>query len=129
MKIDKFEDLIAWQKAQKLALKVYKTFIPIKDWGFKDQIQRVSISVSNNIVEGFGRNSLLEYIRFLYIAHASCNEVKSMVYLALGLNYITEEDQKILLEMCNEEGRIVNGLIASLERLKPNPQPLTPHNK
>jgi hypothetical protein len=41
-----------------------------------------------------------------------------MVYLALGLNYITEEDHKILLEMCNEEGRIVNGLIASLERLK-----------
>jgi four helix bundle protein len=120
MKIQKFEDLIAWQKAQILALQIYKTYASLKDWGFKDQIQRASVSVSNNIAEGFGRNSLLEYIRLLYIAHASCNEVKSKIYLSLGLNYISEETQKELIEMCNEEGRIINGLISSLQKLKPN---------
>jgi hypothetical protein len=43
-----------------------------------------------------------------------------MIYLSLGLNYISEETQKELIEMCNEEGRIINGLISSLQKLKPN---------
>ena len=118
MKIDRFEDLIAWQKAQDLAVEVYSTFEKVRDWGFKDQIQRASVSVSNNISEGFGRKGIADYLRFLYIAHASCNEVKSMIYLALRLKHISSEEQIKLLNMCNEEGKIINGLIASLERLK-----------
>ena len=74
--------------------------------------------MSNNISEGFGRKGLADYLRFLYIAHASCNEVKSMVYLALRLRHISINEQIMLLHMCNEEGKIINGLIASLERLK-----------
>jgi four helix bundle protein len=119
MRIDKFEDLIAWQKAQDLAVEVYSSFEKVRDWGFKDQIQRASVSVSNNISEGFGRKGIADYLKFLYISHASCNEVKSMLYLAFRLRHISSDEQIRLLYMCNEEGKIINGLIASLEKLRP----------
>jgi four helix bundle protein len=46
MKVTRFEDLIAWQKAQDLAVIIYETYAQNKDWGFKDQIQRASVSIS-----------------------------------------------------------------------------------
>lgn len=66
MKIQKFEDIIAWQKTQDLAVAIYKSFNDSRDFGFKDQIQRASVSISNNIAEGFDRMSDKEFVRFLY---------------------------------------------------------------
>ena len=114
MKIQKFEDIIAWQKAQDLAVNIYKTFEKSKDFGFKDQIQRASVSISNNIAEGFDRMSDKEFVRFLYIAQASCSEVKSMLYLANRLNYLDREATNQFVENANEIGRIIRGLIKSL---------------
>lgn len=57
MKFDRFEDIIAWQKAKELTIQVYQLFENSKDFGFKDQIQRASVSVMNNIAEGFERKS------------------------------------------------------------------------
>ncbi|NGM90224.1 four helix bundle protein, partial [Parapusillimonas sp. SGNA-6] len=71
MKIQKFEDLIAWQKAQDIAVDVYASFKELKDWNFKDQISRAAVSISNNIAEGFDRKSKKEFVRFLYISLAS----------------------------------------------------------
>lgn len=88
MTITKFEDIIAWQKSQDLAVKIYETFYGINDFGFKNQICRAVVSISNNIAEGFDRSSDADFSRFLYIAIASCSEVKSMIYLANRLNYI-----------------------------------------
>lgn len=68
MKILKFEDIIAWQKAQDLAVAIYQAFEHSRDYSFKDQIQRASVSISNNIAEGFDRGSQKEFIRFLYIS-------------------------------------------------------------
>ena len=64
MKIDRFEDIIAWQKAKVLSVKVYTLFKQSKDFSFKDQIQRASVSVMNNIAEGFERKSNKEFIYF-----------------------------------------------------------------
>ena len=97
MIINKFEDIIAWQKAQDLAVDIYYVFKDSKDFGFKDQIQRASVSVSNNIAEGFDRMSDKEFVRFLYIALASCSEVKSMLYLTERLNYLNHEQTQRLL--------------------------------
>jgi len=66
MKIQKFEDIIAWQKAQDLAVLVYKAFNSSRDFGFKDQIQRASVSISNNVASGFDRISDKEFVRFIY---------------------------------------------------------------
>ena len=67
MKIFKFEDLIARRKGQDLAVEIYHAFEHSRDYGFKDQIQRAAVSVSNNIAEDFDRGSNKEFIRFLYI--------------------------------------------------------------
>lgn len=64
MKITKFEDIIAWQKGQNLAAQIYKIFSNNKDFGFRDQICRASVSISNNIAEGFERNSNKDFSRF-----------------------------------------------------------------
>ena len=73
----RFEDLKIWQKSKDLAKSIYMQFSGIKDFGFKDQIQRAAVSVMNNIAEGAERNSSLEFQHFLFIAKGSCGEVLS----------------------------------------------------
>ena len=114
MKVVKFEELIAWQKSQDFAVIIYQHFTGLKDYGFKDQICRAAVSISNNIAEGFDRNSKADFIRFLYISISSCSEVKSMLYLAHRLNYISEETKKNLLQQASEISKIIRGLIKSL---------------
>ena len=97
MKIVRFEDIIAWQKSQDLAVDIYLIFEDIRDFGFKNQIQRAVVSISNNIAEGFDRFSDKEFIRFLNISLSSCNEVKSMLYLSCRLNYISKEQSRTLI--------------------------------
>lgn len=116
MGIQKFEDIIAWQKAQEFAVYIYGTFRLIKDYGFRDQVCRASVSISNNIAEGFDRSSDADFSRFLYISLASCSELKSMLYLAEKLNYINEEKKLKLLETGNEISKIIRGLIKSLNK-------------
>jgi four helix bundle protein len=119
MGIQKFEDLIVWQKAQDLAYLIYKQFEKLNDFGFKNQICRASVSISNNIAEGFDRNSNLEFKRFLYISLASNSEVKSMLYLAFRLKYISEQEKLLLLNYSNEIGKLTNGLINAIPDKKP----------
>jgi len=92
MKIEKFEDIIAWRKAEELTLLIYKAFKDNKDFGFKDQIQKASVSIMNNIAEGFERRGDTELKRFLFIAKGSCGEVRSMSYIAEELKYATMSD-------------------------------------
>lgn len=116
MKIKSFEEIVAWQKAQDLAFEIYSSFKEIKDFGFKDQIFRAVVSISNNIAEGFDRSSDADFVRFLYISLGSCSEVKSMLYLAVRLNYISEEDKMKLITSTSEVSRIINCLIKSLKK-------------
>lgn len=53
MKFDRFEEILGWQKAKEFTLNIYKSFSNCKDFAFKDQIQRASVSIMNNIAEGF----------------------------------------------------------------------------
>ena len=115
MGIRKFEDLIAWQKAQELAVLIYSQFDSNKDFAFKDQIRRASISRSNNIAEGFDRSSNADFARFLYFSSGFASELKSMLYLAKKLNYIDESESSNLIELTNEVSKIIRGLINSLK--------------
>ena len=67
MKIEKFEDILAWQKAKSLTLFIYTSFKSNKDYAFRDQIQRASVSILNNIAEGFERKGDKELSHFLFI--------------------------------------------------------------
>lgn len=117
MAISKFEDIVAWQKAQDLAVDIHENFSHLTDYGFRNQILRASISISNNIAEGFDRQSNKEFIRFLYIALGSCSETKSMLYLSVRLNYCHADVQQSLLNKTSEIGRIIHGLINSMKTL------------
>lgn len=114
MGILKFEDIIAWQKAQDLAVLIYTHFKNLKDYGFRDQITRAVISILNNIAEGFDRSSDADFSRFLNFSIVSCSEVKSMLHLAYKLNYISEADKDNLIIKADEVSKIIKGLIKSL---------------
>ena len=111
---ERFEDIAAWQKGQDLAVLVYKHFGQNRDFSFKDQICRASVSISNNIAEGFERGSNKEFIRYLRISLGSCSEVRSMLYLAFKLEYINQEQQKYLLNLTIEISKIIKGIIKSI---------------
>jgi four helix bundle protein len=115
MKIAQFEDILAWQKAKAMTLKLYSLFRDNKDYAFRDQICRASVSVMNNIAEGFERKSDSEFKHFLFIAKGSCGEVRSMLYLALELNYINKEDYSYLSNISYEISKMISGLIKTLK--------------
>lgn len=90
-KIEKFEDLITWQKARELTKNVYRISRKgefLKDFGLRDQIRRASVSVKSNIAEGFERGGRSEFHQFLVIAKGSCAELRSQLYVALDADYI-----------------------------------------
>ena len=72
------------------------------------------MSITNNIAEGFERDSNKEFIRFLYIAKGSCGEVRSMSSIALGLKYITKSESDKISELSEEISRLISGLIKTL---------------
>lgn len=117
MKIERFEDIIAWQKARILSVDIYKTFEKSKDFGFKDQIQRASVSIMNNIAEGFDRQTNKEFSQFLYIAKGSCSEVRSMLYLSEDIMGLKKIEIDYLVNQTVEISKILTGLIRSI---KPN---------
>lgn len=102
MGIAKFEDIIAWQKAKALTVQIYALFENSKDFGFKDQIQRASVSIMNNIAEGFERKSNNEFRHFLYIAKGSSGEVRSMRIIANELKKINASEYQALLTLSTE---------------------------
>ena len=114
MKFERFEDIVAWQKSKELAKSIYTIFNDTKDYGFKDQIQRASVSVMNNIAEGYERKSNNEFKYFLFIAKGSCGEVRSMLILARELNKIKDPDFNKLFTLSEEISRMLSGLIKSL---------------
>ncbi len=93
--IRRFEDLEIWKLARELAKEIYETYIKsdlfLKGYALKDQINRASGSVMDNIAEGFERNGRNEFVAFLSIAKGSCGEIKSQLYRALDRKYILQQ--------------------------------------
>ena len=118
-KIERFEDLIAWQKARAFVAAVYQPTQKrpfARDFAFCNQITRAVLSVPSNIAEGFERDRLREFHQFLSVAKSSCAEVRSQLYSAFDLGYLTQSELKQLLRQGEEVGRVVGGLRASIER-------------
>lgn len=105
--IQQFEDLLCWQRARELVREIYKVFKNCDDRGFKDQIQRATVSVMNNIAEGFERGTRQEFINYLYIAKGSAGEVRNMLYAALDIGYINIETFKYLKGLATECSKLV----------------------
>lgn len=117
--IKNFEDLIAWQKARELAGNVYELTRHDKfsrDFGLRDQIQRAASSVMHNIAEGFEAGSDPEFVRFLKMARRSAGEVQSQLYLALDVDYITEDERQKAHSLAMEVKRLINGMMTYLRK-------------
>src|SRR4030043_2377921 len=95
-----FEDLDVWKKACALSVDLYRILKDLRDWGFRDQVGRASVSVPSNIAEGFERGSTQEFIHFLYIAKGSAGELRTQLYLATELRYLQKEVGSELREEC-----------------------------
>lgn len=118
-RVERFEDLIAWQKARMLTKAIYETTRQgpfAKDFGLATQIQRAAVSIMSNIAEGFERGGHGEFFRFLSIAKASCAEVRSQLYVALDVSYLDRPTFARLLEQAEEVGRIVGGVRVAVGR-------------
>ena len=118
-KIERFEDLISWQKARELNRLIYKASKNgafAKDFGLRDQIRRASVSVMSNIAEGFERSGDKEFIQFLSNAKGSCGEVRCQLYAALDEEYLSKTEFKELYERSTEISRLVSGFMAYLRR-------------
>jgi four helix bundle protein len=115
--IQNFEDLKVWQKARLLCKEVFSlTGIGnlSKDFGLKDQINRSSGSIMDNIAEGFGRKGNVEFINFLTYSGGSACECKSQLYRAHDRNHITEEKRKELSDLADEIIKMITSLIVYL---------------
>jgi four helix bundle protein len=116
-KIERFEDILAWQKARALTKRIYchtKQAPFCKDFGLKGQIQRASVSTMANIAEGFERGGDKEFVQFLSNAKGSCGEVRSHLYVALDQNYLTSGDFNLLYGQSAEIGRLISGFMTYL---------------
>ncbi len=118
MTIHKFEDIISWQKARILNKELLNLFRDSRDYTFKDQLLRASLSITNNIAEGFERGTNKELKYFLTIARGSNAEVRSMLYIALDSDYITQIEHSELLLQTEEVGRLLTGFIKKLTNVQ-----------
>jgi four helix bundle protein len=112
-KIQRFEDLVAWQKAMDLAVDAYAMTHrrPLnRDFALTNQVRKCAISVPSNIAEGFDRGSRAEFHHFLSISKGSCAELKTQIYLAGRLDYIDGDTATHMLGQADEVSRIIGGL-------------------
>ena len=121
MRIDRFEDIEGWKKGRELTRCVYAlTRRPAfsKDYGLKDQITRASVSVMNNVAEGFDGGSEAEFSRFLVYAQRSATEVMSCLYVALDNAYITQSVFDETYALAQDARSLVGGFIKYLKLKK-----------
>lgn len=123
MKITKFEELNIWRLSLKITKEIYiltanKNFS--RDFGLKDQIRRAIISVSSNIVEGFEKNNNNEFVRFLRIAKGSLGEVRSQLYIALAVDYLSQIEFDKMNEDLDSLARQIGGFISYLIKIRKN---------
>lgn len=119
MGVQNYRQLIVWQKAMDLVKMVYELtdkFPREELFGLTLQLRKAVVSIPSNIAEGQGRRSTKEFLRHLSIAYGSLLESETQCLIAEMRSYVTAEERNSVLELSAETGRLINGLMASLER-------------
>lgn len=114
-----YKELTVWQKAYALCLKIYKItsgFPGEEKYGLTSQIRRSVVSVTSNIAEGYGRKTVADYIRMLYIAYGSICELETQILLAGDLGFIRKDKLNRTKTDISETERMLKALIKSLEQ-------------
>ncbi len=109
-KVKSYKDLIVWQKAMDMTESLYRIVkkLPKEEtYALSDQMRRAAISIPSNIAEGFGRNSMKEYLQFLYIANGSVCELETQLMLCVRVNYLKENEIQPIMSLLSEIGKII----------------------
>jgi four helix bundle protein len=120
-KMKTYRELIVWQKSMNLVTDIYqssKSFPNDENYGLTSQLRRSAISIPSNISEGYGRNSLNDYIRFLNISVGSLYEVQTQIEIAFNLKYINKEQFESFYDYTREIERMMSSLIRKLKEKK-----------
>ena len=118
MAVRSYRELVAWQKAMDFVAEIYRVtqrFPKEELYGITSQLRRAAVSIPSNIAEGQGRNTTGEFRQFLGQARGSLSETETQILLSERLRYLEQEAANCLLEQAAEVGRILNGLLSSLE--------------
>ena len=118
-KITSFEDLVIWEKAQDIAVKIYRMveendFIK-KDFSLKDQFKSASLSISDNIAEGFEYNNNPDFYRFLRMSKGSCGEIRNKIHFIKRVGFITDAAALTLIKEVTELGNQIGGLLKKVK--------------
>ncbi len=111
----KCEKLEVWKRSCRLSVEIYNYFKESKDYGFKDQITRSSLSIGSNITEGMEKESNREKIRFIEIAKGSCAELMTQIYISIEIKYIEKESGFKWVKELNEILKMLSGLKKNLK--------------
>ncbi|MEJ2671598.1 MAG: four helix bundle protein [Deltaproteobacteria bacterium] len=116
-KVMGFEDLLVWQKGMEIVKQVYlisKEGELCRDFALRDQIRRAAISIPTNMAEGYERASRKEYVNFLNYAKGSTGEVRSLLSVAVELDYPKPTQYEALRQAALELSRYLANQIKSL---------------
>ena len=114
-----FDKLMAWQESRSLVKSIYvllNKYPKYEQFALCDQIRRASISVPSNIAEGNAKNSSKERIHFIEIAYGSLMEVYCQLILSKDLDYINDDDLKLIKVQVDKVGKLLSGFKMSLEK-------------
>jgi four helix bundle protein len=118
-KLHSFRELLVWQKSMTLAERCYRMTRRFKrddQLVLGHEIRKSCVSIPSNIAEGFGRHYTPEYIHHLRFSSGSSNELQTQVELSKRVEIVGSEEAAILIADAEEIGRMLHGLIGSLER-------------
>jgi four helix bundle protein len=121
-KVESFRDLLVWQKAVDLAVRCHRVarrFPRDEQQVLGYQTRKSSLSMPSNIAEGFARHSTASYVQHLWTAHASGAELQSQLIVGTRIEIVSESDAAVLISDAEEVGRMIHGLVRSLERSRP----------
>jgi four helix bundle protein len=116
MKIQSFTDLNAWKEGHQLVLRIYKltkSFPQDEQFGLSNQMRRCAVSITSNIAEGFSRKTKKEKAQFFYMALGSTTELQNQLLIARDINYLRNEEFRIIAEKTVVVSKLINGLIKS----------------
>jgi four helix bundle protein len=115
MSYTSFEDLEVWKRLAWLAVKIYDVLRDCRDYGLKNQMTRVAVSIASHITAGTERDSRSEYLHFLYIAKGSAAELRTQVYIAQRIGVFSASHTSELVTELKEISAMLHGLIKSLK--------------
>ena len=117
--ISSYRDLKVWQEAMVIAEDAYRltSLFPRDEiYGITSQIRRAAVSVAANIAEGHGRESSGSFIQFLRISQGSLKELETLMVLAVRVGLAENDDVELLMDRCDELGKMLRSLIRSVQR-------------